>query len=194
MVSLYLAMDYRETFYIDGIGFQKYPVYALNKNGRIVNFKAEVYPSSTSARRYTRLKRLKHRSQQERLFDMLINIGYFNGLGEIVREMPILIENSKRPEGLDKGLFFLCDYYFANIRLAVELDSDLHDEISDNLRDRYLENLGIRVFRMKNFQLERTQKTKFHELTELLKSYTTVPEHPTPLIFTNDLYKKLDTK
>ena len=190
--------EYKKEFMIPGINFQSFPVYALAKTGRIVNFKNVVYPNATSAKKYTRRKQLVRRSQQAKLFDMLINIGYFDGLGEVVKEMPIIIENSKRPEGLTSGLFWLLDYYFPNIRLAVELDSEYHEgersERKDKLRDKYLlENHGIQVFRMKNFHLESVQRGKFHELTALLKTMEPTPE-PVPLIFTNDLYEYLKKK
>lgn len=190
--------EYKKEFMIPGINFQSFPVYALSKTGRIVNFKNVVYPNATSAKKYTRRKQLVRRSQQAKLFDMLINIGYFDGLGEVVKEMPIIIENSKRPEGLTSGLFWLLDYYFPNIRLAVELDSEYHEgersERKDKLRDKYLlENHGIQVFRMKNFHLESVQRGKFHELTALLKTMEPTLE-PVPLIFTNDLYEYLKKK
>lgn len=190
--------DYKKEFVIPGINFQSFPVYALAKTGRLVNFKNIVYPNATSAKKFTRRKQLVHRSQQAKLFDMLINIGYFDGLGEIVKEMPILIENSKRVEGLTSGLFWLMDYYLPNIRLAIELDSEYHDgnraEKKDHLRDQYLlENHGITVFRMRSFHLESVQKGRFHELTALLKTLEPTPE-PVPLIFTNDLYDYLKKK
>lgn len=193
-----MEKDYKQTFIIPGIDFQKFPVYAVDCAGRITDFKKIVYPNPKSAKKYTRNKQLRFRSKQASMFDMLINIGYFDGLGEIVREMPIIIENSKRPKGLKKGLFFLCDYYFANIKLAVELDSEYHEgdynERNDKLRDEYLKTAhGIDVFRIKNLQNEKVQKTRFLELKELLKTYKNIPQNPQPLIFTTDLYKKLDT-
>lgn len=184
--------NYRTTFVIPGIRFQVFPVWAVDCAGRIVNFKDKVYPTPTSTRKYTRNKQLKNRSKQALIFDALINVGYFNGLGEIVKEMPIIIQNSKRPEGLDKGLFFLCDYYFANLNLAVELDSDYHDEIKDNLRDEYLRVAhGITVFRIRQLEQEKVQRGRFQELKKLLKSFENIPQHPKPLIFTTDLFDAL---
>ena len=192
-----MEKNYREEFMIPGINFQKFPVYAISKSGRLVNFKNMVYPNPTSSKRFTRRKQLVHRSQQAKMFDMLINIGYFQGLGEVVREMPILIENSKRPQGMS-GLFILLDYYFPNIRVAVELDSEYHEgekaENRDKLRDKFLmDSYGISVFRLKNFHLESVQKGKFHELTALLKTCTPTKE-PCPLIFTNDLFSYLQQR
>lgn len=193
--------DYRKTFVIPGIDFQTFPVYAVDCTGKIVNFKEKVYPDPRSVRKWTRNKQLKNRSKQALIFDALINVGYFDGLGEIVREMPILIENSKRPAGLTRGLYYLADYYFANLRLAVELDSEYHEgekkESADKLRDQYfLKAYGIETFRIPHLEKESTQKGRFQELKKLLKerSANGIPHQPTPLIMTTDLYDTLTRK
>lgn len=187
--------DYKEKFWIPGIDFMSFNKYAIAKSGRLVNFKSIVYPNQKSAKRFTRRKQLIHRSYQAKLFDMLINIGYFDGLGEVIREMPIIIENSKRPEGDDSlGLFILLDYYIPSLKLAIELDSDYHDEENDKIRDQYLlSNLGITTFRIRDFNKESVQKTRFHELTKLLKGLK-IDENPRPLDFNSDLYNYLKNK
>lgn len=185
------SKNYRDMFSIPGIDFQLFPVYALDHNGRIVNFKDKVYPNPRSVRRYTRAKQLKNRSRQALIFDALIGIGYFEGLGTIVKEMPILIQNSYRPVDLRSGLYFLCDYYFANIKLAVELDSEYHDSKEDALRDKYLSDAyGIKTFRMEHLELDRVQRGRFQELKSLLKSYVDIPSVPVPLDFTKDLFER----
>ena len=90
-------IDYRETFYFPDIPGQPFPVYVLSKSGRITNFKSMVYPSTTSAKKYTRRKQLKFRSQQAKIFDALINVGYFDPL-PVYREFPIPIQNCYRLE------------------------------------------------------------------------------------------------
>lgn len=188
------SSQYKITFQIPGIPGQTFPVYALSKKGRITNWKSIVYPSPTSAKRFTRRKQLIHRSQQAKFFDMLINIGYFQGLGDIVKEMPILIENSKRIPDLPGGLFFLLDYWFPSLSLAVELDSDYHDNMKDEIRDKFLMSAyGIQVFRIRDLQKESVQKKRFHEFTALLKSIIPDP-NPAPLIFTGDLYQYLSER
>lgn len=179
--------NYREVFWIPGIDFMSFPKYAVSKTGKLVNFKAIVYPSPRSAKKFTRRKQLVRRSMQAKMFDMLINIGYFSGLGDVIKEMPIILENSKRVEGMDSGLFILLDYYFPSLKLAVELDSDYHDAERDKIRDLYLEtNLGIKTFRIRDLQKESTQIRKFKELTNLLK--TLIPNKtPEPIRFTEDL-------
>ena len=95
---------------------------------------------------------------------------------------------------LDKGLFFLCDYYIPEIKLAIELDSEYHSEEKDKIRDKFLkEAYGIDTFRIRDLQKESVQKGKFHELTKLLKSLIPNP-NPIPLNFTSDLYQYLEKK
>ena len=114
------------------------------------------------------------------MFDTLINIGYFNPLTDhIAREFPIIIQNHLRITGLENG-YILLDYFFANLKddennywgLNVELDSDLHNPEKDKIRDEYLEKLGIKVFRLRNFEKEATQKKEFHDLTALIRTMT----------------------
>jgi hypothetical protein len=114
------------------------------------------------------------------MFDTLINIGYFNPLTDhIAREFPIIIQNHLRIPGLENG-YILLDYFFANLKddennywgLNVELDSDLHNPGKDKIRDEYLEKLGIKVFRLRNFEKEATQKKEFHDLTALIRTMT----------------------
>ena len=186
-------IDYRETFYFPDIPGQPFPVYVLSKSGRITNFKSMVYPSTTSAKKYTRKKQLKFRSQQAKIFDALINVGYFDPL-PVYREFPIPIQNCYRLEGQVRQ-FYMIDYYFPTLRLAVELDSEYHDnqvKDPDSLRDRYLKQThGITVFRIRDLHKERVQKTKFKDLTAMMRSI--VPIKESPLIFGNDILDYLKT-
>ena len=182
--------NYKEKFFFPDIDFQPYPVYALSSSGKIVNFRSIIYPNKTSAKKYTRNKQLKHRSKQASMFDMLINIGYWGTL-PVVREFPVVINNSYRVPGLTKGLFFMLDYYFPTLLLAVELDSALHSEEPDKIRDEYLlQACGITTFRIRDLELPRTQKTRFHELINLVKSIKPL-DKPVQFAFGNDLYAKL---
>lgn len=183
--------DYLQTFIFPDIPGQSYPVYAVGKNGKIVNFKAIIYPNSKSCKRFTRRKQLKFRSQQTKIFDALINIGYFDPL-IVYREFPIIIENSKRIGEMKSGLFWLLDYYFPELKLSVELDSDFHNEDKDSIRDKYLlTNFGIEVFRLRDLHKESVQKEKFRELTKKMRSKVPI-KNPSPLIFTTDLLDKLN--
>lgn len=186
-------INYRETFSFPDIPGQTYPVYAISSSGRLVNFKSIIYPSPRSIKKFTRGKQLRYRSKQASMFDCLINIGYFGSL-QVYREFPVLIQNSKRLPGQDSGLYYMCDYYFPNLKLAVELDSDLHIPEKDKIRDEYLLSThGIKVFRMTGFDKPSVQKGKFQELVGILRGIQELP-NPGPLCFTEDLYKYLDSK
>lgn len=183
-------LNYLETFTFPDIPGQSYPVYAVGRGGKIVNFKAIIYPNRTSCKKFTRNKQLKKRSLQAKIFDALINVGYFDPL-IVYREFPVIIENSKRLPEMKSGLFWLLDYYFPELRLAVELDSDLHNEDKDSVRDEYLKrNLGISVYRLKNFNLEVTQKGEFKNLTKMMREMVPI-KNPPQHIFTTDLLDKM---
>lgn len=72
------------------------------------------------------------------------------------------------------------DYFFANLKdvessfwgLDVELDSELHNQDKDKIRDDYLEKIGIKVFRINNLEKPTTQKREFHDLTAIIRSMT----------------------
>ena len=84
------------------------------------------------------------------MFDMLINVGFWDPL-PVVREFPVIIQNHLRTPGIDGG-FFLIDYFFPTLNLAVELDSDLHNDAKDRARDQYMERIGIETFRIRNLE------------------------------------------
>jgi hypothetical protein len=160
-------IDYLETFVFPGIPDILYPVYAISESGKIMNFKAISYPNPRSRKKFTRRKQLLCRSLQAKIFDAIIQIGYFNPL-TVYTEFPVVIQNSLRLPG-QEGLYYYLDYYFPEIHVAVELDSDLHKPEKDKIRDEYLGRLGITVFRMTDFQKPSVQGSKFHELTKLLR-------------------------
>lgn len=187
-----MEKNYRQKFFIPDIPTQPYPVYAISESGRIVNFKNMVYPNSKSIKRFTRLKQLRKRSKQALLFDFLIRINYWNPL-TVYREFPVIIENDKRMNN-QTGLFYLLDYYFPELKLAVELDSDLHSKSKDNIRDEYLKKVcGIRTFRIIGLDNSKTQSTRFMELVEMIKKINPIP-NPKPLIFTSTLFRYLTKK
>ena len=174
-------IDYLEEFVFPDITWQAYPVYSVSDKGNIYNLKNIIYPSPKSVKKFTRNKQLKNRSLQAKIFDSLINIGYFNPLSDyIAKEFPIIIQNHLRIDGLENG-YILLDYFFANLKdiennqwgLNVELDSELHSPEKDKIRDEYLEKIGIKVFRLRNFEKESVQKKDFHDLTSVIRSMTT---------------------
>jgi hypothetical protein len=160
-------INYLETFMFPDLPFT-YPVYAISESGKVINFKSVIYPNPRSKKKFTRNKQLSIRSLQAKIFDSLIEVGFFDPL-LVYKEVPIVIQNSFRVPG-QTGLYVLLDYFFPQLRLAVELDSELHDKEKDILRDQYLKKLGITVKRLLNFQKKETQRKDFRELCKYMRS------------------------
>ena len=160
-------INYLETFLFPDIPDVIYPVYAISESGKVMNFKSIAYPNPRSKKKFTRNKQLSIRSLQAKIFDALINVGYFKPL-TVYREFPIVIDNSMRLPEQD-GLYYYLDYYFPELRLAVELDSELHIPEKDMIRDKYLDKLGIEVIRIFNFQKVDVQKNIFPKLAERMR-------------------------
>ena len=168
------ASQLSDSFYFPDIPWQPYPIQSVSKSGRRYNFKSIIYPNQRSAKKYTRKKQLTKRSLQAKIFDAIINIGYFDPL-VVVREFPVVLDHTKEID-LDGG-YFLLDYFIPNLQddiywgLDIELDSEYHSPDNDKIRDAYLENeLKIRVFRISHLERSDVQKIKFKELTTLMRS------------------------
>ena len=163
-------------FYFPDIPWQPYPIQAVSRTGRKYNLKSIIYPNPKSKKKFTRNKQLSKRSLQAKFFDSFINIGYFDPL-RVVREFPVVIRNDKRLEGIDNG-FILLDYFIPNLRdsrywgLNIELDSELHSPEKDKLRDEYLDNLDVLVFRISHLEKPETQKKRFKELVKVMNTMT----------------------
>ena len=177
-------MNYLETFFFDDIPWQPYPVYSVSEHGKAYNLKAILYPNKTSAKKFTRNKQLRKRSTQAKMFDMLINVGFWEPL-VVVKEFPIIIQNHLRFSDVSGG-FFLIDYFFPTLSLAVELDSDLHNDEKDKKRDDYLKRIGIETFRIKNLEKPENQKKRFRELTAKMRNMTPT-ENPRVFSFTDNI-------
>lgn len=186
-------VDLLEVFFFPDIPLQPYPVHSISSSGNVFNLKNVIYPTPTSKKKFTRNKQLLgKRSQQARMFDFLINIGYWNPL-TCIREFPIIIENSKRLDNSQPS-FYLLDFFFPELSLACELDSDYHNDKADEIRDRYLkENLGIQTFRIRNLEKPEVQKKKFTGLIELVKSIEP-SQQPKVFDFLGDLRKLNETR
>ena len=178
------TINYKETFTFPDIPVL-YPVYALSESGKVMNFKSISYPTPKSKKKFTRNKQLSQRSMQAKIFDAFINVGYFDPL-IVYREFPVVIQNALR---LPKqgGMYYYLDYYFPELHLAVELDSDLHNPEKDKLRDLYLNRLGITVFRIQDLQKPNIQKTKFKELTALMRKIG--KKNPIQFDFCKDIFQ-----
>lgn len=179
--------NHLDTFFFSDIPTQPYPVYSISESGNIYSLKNIVYPEKKTAKKFTRAKQLKWRSQQAKLVDFLINIGYFYPL-TVYREFLIPIQNSLRIPGISGG-YFLLDYFLPELSLALELDSSYHDVAADKLRDEYLGKLGIEVFRVYNLEKISTQTGKFKDFISLLKSRVPVQD-PKPFDFLGDIRKR----
>ena len=182
-------INYKETFTFPDIPVL-YPVYVLSESGKVMNFKSIAYPTPKSKKKFTRNKQLSQRSLQAKIFDALINVGYFDPL-IIYREFPIVIQNSLRLPG-QTGMYYYLDYYFPQLNLAVELDSDLHDPGKDKIRDLYLQKIGVTVFRIQDLQKPSIQKTRFKELTALMRQRGTMT--PIQFDFCKDIFFYAATK
>lgn len=178
------TINYKETFTFPDIPIL-YPVYALSESGKVMNFKSISYPTPKSKKKFTRNKQLMQRSLQAKIFDAFINIGYFDPL-IVYREFPIVIQNTLRLLG-QSGMYYYLDYYLPELHLAVELDSDLHNPEKDKLRDLYLNKLGITVFRIQDLQKPNIQKTKFKELTVLMRKIG--KKNPIQFDFCKDIFQ-----
>jgi len=70
------------------------------------------------------------------------------------RQKPIVYE-----ESLKKKYFYIADFYSRQKRLVVELDGPIHElkkEYDEN-RDIVINNLGLRVLRIKNDELDEVE-------------------------------------
>ena len=178
------TINYKETFTFPDIPVL-YPVYALSESGKVMNFKSISYPTPRSKKKFTRNKQLSQRSMQAKIFDAFINVGYFDPL-IVYREFPVVIQNALRLPG-QSGMYYYLDYYFPELHLAVELDSDLHNLEKDKFRDLYLNKLGITVFRIQDLQKPNIQKTKFKELTALMRKIG--KKNPIQFDFCKDIFQ-----
>ncbi len=52
---------------------------------------------------------------------------------------------------------YIVDFYCPNIKLVIEIDGDLHytddSKKYDKVRERYLKNLGLRIYRVNNIDI-----------------------------------------
>ena len=135
------------TFTIDNFNII-YPVYLKSKSGRYYKFKHAVLNSN-----YSRTTQLNNRSIQSVQFDLLVDIDYFNI--PIHKEF-VLINTNLSIDSIRS--YYLLDYFIPSKSLCIELDSDLHNDNKDKLKDRFLESLGIKVLMIRDFNIETKDK------------------------------------
>lgn len=117
----------------------------------------DLFSSYSDEDKYSRRFHLNHRSTQEKLMDLLVRINYFGVT--IHREVPFITDKS----------YYLADYYIPDRNLVIELDSNLHIKINDQIRDEYFKTLGIRVERFMNFTANDLELKKMSELIYSIK-------------------------
>ena len=142
-----------------------YPVYIKCKDGEgYYNFRKSITSSN-----YSRKYQLDHRSTQSYLFDKFIEIGYFKLLGidyNFITEMVLINTNLTNDSTRS---YYLLDYFIPDLSLAIELDSNYHDQnpIKDKLKDQFLNSIGIDVVRIRDFNID--TKSKLESLVEYIK-------------------------
>ena len=140
-----------------------YPVYIRDKSGE------KYYSLRTTLNHsiYSRVNQLTYRSTQAQYFDLLLELDYFKLLGidyNFILELPLI---NTRPDIDPNRSYYLLDYFIPDLSLAIELDSDYHDPIKDELKDQFLASIGIDVVRINNFQLN--TKSKLNSLIQYIK-------------------------
>lgn len=100
-------------------------------------------------------------SKWVRYFEVLLSTFYTNY--RYLKEFPLIIEDRNMWGSICRKTkiteedylhrnYFLTDYFFPEYNLAVEIDSDLHDQEYDKARDFYIKsNWGIDIIRMYEF-------------------------------------------
>ena len=139
------------------------PRFILNKNkDKYYDFRKVVLKSN-----YSRTYQLNNRSIQSYLMDKLIELNHFNllGINETILKEFVLI-NTNRDN--DDRTFYLLDYFIPSKSLCIELDSDLHEELKDRLKDKFLESLGIKVLRIRDFNID--TKNKLNSILNFIQS------------------------
>ena len=99
----------------------------------------------------------RNQTSAEKIFWQVVRNRRFDGK-KFLRQHPLIYENIN-----DKKLsFFIADFYCAEHKLVVELDGKIHDyqKDYDEQRDFIIEEMGLRVVRIKNEELQDIEKVK----------------------------------
>ena len=68
---------------------------------------------------------------------------------------------------------YIIDFYSPELKLAIELDGNVHDEIKqmkyDNERQKYLESYGLKFLRIKNEELLGNPNKAFERIEQEIK-------------------------
>lgn len=112
-------------FKIDGLDIE-YPIHILI-NGRRWNFKAEYEKKIKS----DNIPDVNHK-----LFDLLVDIGYFEGL-QIIKKVPFIVTDDIRIKG-DKRTYYIADYLIPKLNFIIILTNKI-DISMKTPRVKYME-------------------------------------------------------
>ena len=106
----------------------------------------------------------KKSTKAERIFWEQVRNKRFSGK-KFYRQYPLLHEIT------GKETFFILDFYCHEAKLAVEIDGGIHKRLvkEDMLKDEVLNNMGIRVMRFQNREIEEGLKNAMKKLESFMK-------------------------
>ncbi|MGO4710715.1 endonuclease domain-containing protein [Chryseobacterium sp. 2TAF14] len=70
---------------------------------------------------------------------------------------------------------YIVDFYVKNLGLVIEIDGWSHDtkEIYDEVRQKYLESLGLKIFRITDFDVKNNLRVVMKDLEDfIIKNYS----------------------
>lgn len=135
-------METANYFKLEGLDIE-YPIY-VNSNGRKWNFKAEY------------LKKMKTMTYDlnHKLMDLVIGIGFFNEIGKVFSNVPILVTSDIRVPG-DKRSYYIVDYFIPRMNLMLLLTNKTEKALSTP-KSKYLKdtlyNLGYDVIELQDLE------------------------------------------
>ncbi len=116
-----------------------------------------------NAKLAARALRKKQTSAERKLWDVLRNRQFIGK--KFLRQYPIVFEYQSQRR------FFITDFYCHEAKVAIELDGKSHDyqKDYDELRTFIINELGIRVIRFKNEEIECNMKKVSDNLRGLIE-------------------------
>ena len=92
-----------------------------------------------------------------------------DALWQRLRRKQVMDVKFRRQQPIDR---FIVDFYSAKLRLVIEVDGSVHDEPDqqdyDELRQAYLESMGLRVLRFRNEEVLRELDAVLERIGEVL--------------------------
>lgn len=90
------------------------------------------------------------------------------------RGMKFLRQHPIKCEIIGRQHFFIANFYCAEKKLVIELDGKIHDYQKDHdaERDLIMRNLGLKILRIKNEELDEMEQIKSKIESALLEEFT----------------------